>query len=116
MRRGIVVLVILCLLFLSCHPSNKNTKDYDRDHFLFLNGVGEWERAHNHDHWEVSPREMKRQTFTIGDNTRVFIPGSPEAEKWIAKRRAELRARAIERGVNPDFYIDKNIEEGERSY
>jgi len=107
--RGIIFLLLCMVLFLSCSRANENPG-------YFRNGVGEWERAYTWEKWEPAKGEMKIQTFKIGDSTRSFIPGSPEAEAWIAQRRETLRNNAIRVDRNPDFYIDRNIEEGERRY
>jgi len=116
--RGIILIIVMSL-FLSCSYS-KNPPRVDPNpskikivNGYFLNGVGEWEKIHNHDHWEGSKGIRTRQTFAIGDNTKYFTPGSIEAIEWIAKRRRELRESAIRQGRNPDFYIDIRINEGE---
>jgi len=109
----ILLLAVLCMLFFSCYDYRTVTNDPTKAGW-FKNGVGEWEWNRDRDRKEWIRGEMKIQTFEIGDTTYSFTPGSVKAMKWIASRRARLRATAIELGKNPDFYIDRNIQEGER--
>lgn len=104
--KKIVLVLIIVGLFSSCNP----TQHY------FRNGVGEWEYIQRYEKIEGPRGERTIQTFSIGDSTYSFVPASDKAEEWIANRRETLRQRAIANGKNVDFFIDRNIDEGERRY
>jgi len=100
-------LFLLILLIMSFPISCTRSSGY------FLNGAGEWELNKNWELYEGPQREKTVQKFEIGDTTYRFAPGSYRAIEWIDNRRKVLEQRAIEKGVNVDWYIDRNISEGE---
>jgi len=118
MKRGAAAIVILIVLLSSCTKSkyylDQNQIQVEIQNGYFINGVGEWERAYTWERWEPEQYERTQQTFSIGDSTKWLQPGSYEAIEWIENRRQRLASTARSIGKNEDWYIDRNIEEGER--